>query len=90
MAKLRQVIETLTYRGDGTRSNPSRNVLQFFDVDGELLVERDEWDENDKNDRLRRVYCALHETLQLCTLDANPGIAEIRDSIKAAMRHLEP
>ena len=36
-----EVIETRAIRGDGTEQNPVRIVIQYWDLDGNLLAEHD-------------------------------------------------
>jgi hypothetical protein len=43
LAKLITVIESEEMRGNGKDDTPYRKVRQFWTVDGELLVEQDEW-----------------------------------------------
>lgn len=40
-ARIVQVIETRSCRGDGTENNPCRLVIQYWSLDGELLAEKD-------------------------------------------------
>jgi hypothetical protein len=40
-AKVIQVIETKSCRGDGTEKNPYRVVTQYWDFDGNILAEND-------------------------------------------------
>lgn len=40
-ARVIQVIETTTHRGNGTTDEPYRIVTQYFAFDGELLAESD-------------------------------------------------
>lgn len=40
-AKLEQVIVTKTVVGTGTENDPVREVVQYWDLQGKLLVEKD-------------------------------------------------
>lgn len=40
-AKLIEVIETVYLRGNGTKSEPIREVTQYWSKDGQLLAEKD-------------------------------------------------
>lgn len=40
-----QVVETKVVRGNGTMEHPLRLVTQYWDFDGNLLAERDYFDE---------------------------------------------
>ena len=51
MAKVIQVIVTEENRGTGKMDNPYRNVPQYWDFDGELLAEVDEFDTNESRIR---------------------------------------
>ena len=43
-AEVIQVIYTnLELRGDGTEGNPYRRIEQYWNLDGTLLFEKDEW-----------------------------------------------
>jgi hypothetical protein len=42
-AKVIQVIEVFTTRGEGVSGDPVRVVRQYYSLEGELLAERDEW-----------------------------------------------
>jgi len=52
MGKVIQVIFTDCLRGSGVEGNPFRNIVQYWSLDGELLAERDQWQEDE--DRKRR------------------------------------
>ena len=43
-AKVIQVIETKALKGEGTQENPARTVIQYWDLDGNLLAERDNYE----------------------------------------------
>jgi hypothetical protein len=40
-AKLIEVIETVSLRGNGSKSEPIREVTQYWSKDGQLLAEKD-------------------------------------------------
>ena len=40
-AKLIEVIMTVSNRGNGTVENPHREVIQYWDLEGEMLAEVD-------------------------------------------------
>lgn len=40
-AKVIQVIETRSIRGTGTQEDPVREVVQYWNFDGDMLAERD-------------------------------------------------
>jgi len=40
-ARIIQVIETISNRGNGTENNPYREVIQYWDFEGKLLAEVD-------------------------------------------------
>lgn len=40
-AKLIEVIETVSLRGNGTKSEPIREITQYWSKDGVLLAEKD-------------------------------------------------
>lgn len=40
-AKVVQVIKTKSTRGDGTSANPKREVIQYWDFDGNLIGSHD-------------------------------------------------
>lgn len=40
-ARVIQVIETASLRGEGTKEDPCRIVRQYWDFDGKLLAEND-------------------------------------------------
>ncbi len=42
-ARVIQVIETNALRGLGVAEDPVRNVIQYWDLEGRFLAERDEW-----------------------------------------------
>ena len=46
------IITNLLTRGDGTKNNPYRTVVQIYDKDGELIAENDSNDEHCINDNL--------------------------------------
>lgn len=39
-AEIVQVIKTITVVGDGTKNDPVREVVQFWDLDGNLIAEK--------------------------------------------------
>ena len=41
MARIVRLIENYTQRGTGSKVDPFRNVYQLFSLDGELVYERD-------------------------------------------------
>lgn len=43
MMRVVQVIEASVPRGDGTRDDPFRHVVQYWSFDGKLLAEDDCW-----------------------------------------------
>ena len=47
MAKVIQVIVTEEYRGAGIVGDPYRNVPQYWDFEGELLAEKDDFDKHE-------------------------------------------
>ena len=40
-AEVVQVIKTKSTRGDGTSANPKREIVQYWDFDGNLIAEED-------------------------------------------------
>jgi hypothetical protein len=44
-AQLVNVIKTESLRGVGTKDDPCRIVIQYWSTDGELLAEKDTWEE---------------------------------------------
>ena len=46
-ARVIQVIETRSCRGYGTQENPYREVIQYWDFDGNMLVEKDPISDSD-------------------------------------------
>lgn len=57
-AKLIQVIEVETHRGQGVVGDPSRIVVQYYSPDGTLLAERDAW--RDEQEAERRMLDIVH------------------------------
>ena len=47
-AKIIQVIETRSNRGNGTMDDVSRQVVQYWSMDGKLLAERDPYTAKDE------------------------------------------
>ena len=47
-AKVIQVIETRSNRGKGTMDDVSRQVVQYWSMDGKLLAERDPYTAKDE------------------------------------------
>ena len=47
-AKVIQVIETRSSRGRGTADDLSRQVVQYWSMEGELLAEKDPYTESEK------------------------------------------
>lgn len=47
-AKVIQVIETRSNRGNGTMDDVSRQVVQYWSMDGKLLAERDPYTAKDE------------------------------------------
>lgn len=46
-AKIVVLIETTSLRGIGKKEDPSREVKEWWTLDGKLVVERDEWYEEE-------------------------------------------
>jgi hypothetical protein len=44
-AKLIEVIETVSLKGEGVEGDPVRHVIQYWSKDGVLLAENDSWRE---------------------------------------------
>jgi hypothetical protein len=42
-AKLIEVIETVSLKGEGVKGDPVRHVTQYWSKDGILLAEKDHW-----------------------------------------------
>jgi hypothetical protein len=42
-AKLIEVIETVSLRGEGVEGDPVRHIKQYWSKDGVLLAEQDDW-----------------------------------------------
>ncbi|KKL24017.1 hypothetical protein LCGC14_2419580 [marine sediment metagenome] len=53
MTRVIQLIETYEKRGEGTKNDPVRQVMQLFTLDGKLVVEFDSYkkQKGGKNDR---------------------------------------
>lgn len=56
-ARVIQVIKTISLRGAGIEDGPARYVTQYWDFEGKLLAENDDWEKEvirkkgrDKND----------------------------------------
>lgn len=47
-AKIIEVIETKSLRGEGTVENPCRQVTQYWNLEGELLAEHDSGGKKEK------------------------------------------
>lgn len=43
-AKVIQVIESITTKGNGTKENPTRKVKEYYSFDGEFLADNDQKD----------------------------------------------
>lgn len=48
MPKVIQVIEALEREGRGTNEDPARMVARYYTLEGDLLFERDPWEEEKK------------------------------------------
>jgi hypothetical protein len=46
IARVIQVIETRSCRGNGTKEDPCRVVIQYWTLNGEMLAEKDNINEN--------------------------------------------
>jgi hypothetical protein len=91
VARLIQVIDTHDSRGTGVASDPHRSVRQFFDTDGTLLMEDDQWKREESAAVSRSAYLALHEAIEeLHTMVANsPDFDNLRNHLLTAKRSLE-
>ena len=54
VARVIQVIETRSCRGDGTQENPCRIVIQYWSLEGKMLAEKDSYNENDDKPKLSK------------------------------------
>ena len=51
-AQVMKVIRTnLSTNGKGVEGDPIRRVIQYWTLDGELLAEVDEWEDQQKKDK---------------------------------------
>lgn len=77
MAKQVVLIESETHRGKGSEDDPHRTVLQWFSLDGTLVVESDEFLDRRLHDlrqeALSRAATAQHEISRL-RMAAAPGL----------------
>lgn len=49
MAKLIQVIEVAEHEGVGTAGDPHRIVMRYYSPGGDLLAERDNWEDKHRS-----------------------------------------
>ena len=61
--KVISVIVSEVTRGDGTPIDHRRNIKQIHTTEGDLLMEHDEWQDNDRLARASNVYAILRDGL---------------------------
>jgi len=54
-AQLVNVIKTESLRGKGTGDDPCRMVIQYWSTEGELLAEKDTWEEEISNKQVQDI-----------------------------------
>lgn len=54
-AQLVNVIKTESLRGKGTDDDPCRMVIQYWSTEGELLAEKDTWEEEISNKQVQDI-----------------------------------
>lgn len=54
-AKVIQVVEVNVVEGRGLEGDPTRNVVQYWSMEGKKLAVRDEWAENNLEPRRKRL-----------------------------------
>ncbi len=101
MAKVIQVIVTDEHRGEGIVGNPYRIVPRYWDFEGELLAEVDDFDSHideilSLNNRLGRVIAEkeILASLLVTITDGPPGkramrINRARELVKEALENLK-
>ena len=52
-ARVEQVIVTRALKGAGTENDPCREVIQYWTLDGELIVTRSQYEEGQSNENVQ-------------------------------------
>ena len=52
-ARVEQVIVTRALKGAGTEDDPCRKVIQYWTLDGELIVTRSQYEEGQSNETVQ-------------------------------------